>query len=234
MKKLLSYKLIRNSVSKPLGLQPIAAVFALFFAFNGSLLAEAEEQPQSIESPSNFVIGPVLGMALTFGGDEISREEIDTIFSGTDSESIDAGELIYFYGGVHVTRKNLQLQATLGYQADTINGSNGDTGFCRYPLEVIAFATFEKYRVGAGVSRHLNPEYERDVDGDPELNADFKDATGFVIQADYLIGDLGNGTAAVGLRYTDIEYEAEGANFDIVPGAKFDGSNIGINFSYLF
>lgn len=234
MKKSVSYKLTRSSVAKPLGLLNMAAGFALFFAFNGSLLAEAEEQSKAVESSSNFVIGPVLGVALTFGGDEISREEIDTIFNGTDTESIDAGELIYFYGGVHVTRKNLQLQATLGYQADTISGSNGDTGFCRYPFEVIAFATFEKYRVGAGVSRHLNPEYERDVDGDPKLNADFKDATGFVIQADYLIGDIGKGTAAVGLRYTDIEYEAEGGNFDIVPGAKFDGSNIGLNFSYLF
>jgi len=179
-------------------------------------------------------IGGIAGIALTFGGDELSRETVDRTFGGSDTETIDTGELIHFYGGVVASKKQYQVQATIGYHVDQINGDNGDTGFCRWPFELLGFYTFEKARIGAGISHHVNPEYERDVDGDPRLNADFDNATGFVIQADYLFGARGSSRAAVGIRYTDIEYEVESANFTALPGLKIDGSNVGINFSYLF
>ncbi len=210
-------------------------VASLFIAFAASAQAREPEYLEVDSASPEVEFGAVLTTALTFGGDEISRETLDLVFGGEDTETIDTGELIYFAGGIHAGRENWQVQATIGYHADLINGSNGDTGFWRFPLEVIAFAKFEKFRVGAGVSHHLNPEYERDVDDDPKVSADFDDETGFVIQADYIFDFSKAGALTLGLRYTDIEYTVTESNAPgIFAGDTFDGSNIGISLGYLF
>ncbi len=170
-------------------------------------------------------VQPVITAGITFGGDEISKEEIENIFGDDDTDSIDAGEMIYFAAGAAFNITNtFQLQTTFGIHLDSINGSNGDTGFYRYPLEVIGFYKNDKFRIGGGISHHLNPKYERDVDGDPKINVDFDDTTGLVIQGDYLI----TRQIPIGIRYMDIDYDGG----DSVK--SFDGSHIGIVISCLF
>lgn len=226
---------LQQTITRYLSLRSLRLLPIAFACCSTLAMAESETAtPLPSEQPS-LKVGGVLGLALTFGGDEISRESVDTVFSGTDTETIDAGELIYFYGGFHISREKLQIQTTLGYHVDQINGSNGDTSFTRFPLEVIGFARFEKVRIGAGISHHISPKYERDVDGDPKLSAKFDDATGFVIQADYLFGSFSSGTGTIGIRYTDIEYELKSVGSATAAGAnKLDGSNIGISLGYLF
>lgn len=181
-----------------------------------------------------MITGGVIGVAFSSGGDELARETVDSTFGGSDSESIDAGELFHIYGGIHIGDEQLQLQTTIGYQADRIRADNGDTGFYRYPLEIIGFTRLDRLRLGVGLSHHLSPRYERDIYEDPNETVEFKNATGLVLQADYLFGEWGSTAATVGIRYTNIEYEIESSNINVERGRTFDGSNVGLSIGLLF
>lgn len=166
----------------------------------------------------------VVSLGLTFGGDELVTVRVDRDFSGEDDESIKAGELVQFAGGFLYEKNKFQLQTTLGYYVDGIFGENGETSFTRWPIEVLAFWKTDKLRLGTGITHHLNPEFELDIDYEQKIEVDFDDATGFIIQGDYLIID----SLALGLRFTNIEYEEKDT------GSKVDGDSVGLILSYIF
>ena len=64
--------------------------------------------------------------------------------------------------------------------------SNSDIFFERFPLEAILFAKGEKVHFGVGVSHHTGVKLTGDVAlFVPTVN--FDDATGLVVQVDYLL-----------------------------------------------
>ncbi|RZV58807.1 MAG: hypothetical protein EX270_02425 [Pseudomonadales bacterium] len=167
----------------------------------------------------------VVNAALTFGGERLATVEVDTRFSGVESEDIRAGELMMFGGGLLYTEGNFQLQGIMNYHVDGIFGDNGDASFTRWPLELMAFTTTPRWRVGGGISYHIDPELEIDIDFQPRQRVNFKNETGIVFQADYRLNDQ----VSIGLRHMAIEYEAENGS-----DAKIDGDNTGVIFTASF
>lgn len=182
-------------------------------------LAAYADSPENPASAGSFT--GIASIGVTFGGDTFTEVEFDN----GDDEKIKAGELALFSGGLVYEQNDFQLQATLGYYSDRASGDNGDVCFTRIPVEVLGFWKQEKFRLGAGIAHHLNPEFEVDIDGNfSNGTVAFDDATGFVVQADYLFED----GIALGLRFTAIEYEEDSI------AEKIDGDSIGIMLSYIF
>ena len=166
----------------------------------------------------------IVSSGITFGGDELATVETEGVFGSDDTEDIKAGELFFIAGGGLYQHKNIQLQATLGYHIDGVFAENGETSFTRWPLELLAFKKMGKFRLGGGLTHHLNPTFEFDLDDDtlPKEEVDFDNATGLVIEADYFFTN----NFGLGLRHTSIEYKTT--------NSKVDGSHTGIILTYTF
>lgn len=174
--------------------------------------------------PQRGYWSPVFNAGLSFGGERLATVEVDTAFNGIEEEDIRAGELFMFGGGLLFTERNFQLQATFNYHVDGIFGENGDASFTRWPLELLAFTTTPRWRVGGGVSYHIDPEVEIDIDFQPREKAKFENAAGIVFQADYRF----NENLSLGLRHMAIDYEVEGNDNEV------DGDNTGLIFTVNF
>lgn len=175
---------------------------------------------QNDHSSTNTIRG-IASIGLTFGGDTFTKVKFDN----GDNDNIKAGELAIFSVGAIYEQNNWQVQGTIGYYADTASGENGDVHFTRVPLEVLGFWKKDNFRLGAGITHHLSPEFEVDIDGNSANGAvDFDDATGFVIQGDYFFANR----FGLGLRLTSVEYETE------FLAEKIDGDSVGIMFSFVF
>lgn len=168
-------------------------------------------------------MGGVINMGLTFGGDKLATAE----FTDGDSEDIDAGELLFFSGGVTATQNEIQYQVTIGYYFDQANGDNGEINFTRYPLDLLAFWKQEKFRIGGGITYHISPQFKVDIDGASENRKDkYNDAFGFALQADYIF--ISNAT--LGIRLTSIKYESSNE----LEFSDKSGDSVGIVLGYLF
>ena len=178
--------------------------------------------PAFADSKKSTDVTGFLSGGLTFGGDTLGT----VVYDDGDTENIKAGEFFFFSGGVLATQDNFQLQGSIGYYSDEANADNGDVGFTRIPLEFLTFWKQEKFRLGGGLTYHVDPEFEIDLDGDPNNGkVKFDDALGFVVQADYLFD---NGFT-LGVRYTAIDYE-----YSDIDAEDVDGSSTGVVLGYIF
>lgn len=202
---------------------------SLLLALPCSQMAVAHEDLRPAQRAYNHNGWNFVGsLGLTFGGDELIEVEVEDDFFGDDDEDVRAGESVVFAVGAAYQFYNspLQLQATLGYHTDGIFADNGDTEFSRKPLELLAFYSIDRHRIGVGVTRHLDPEFDVDIDFLPEDRVKFDDATGFVVQYDFRVTAF----FALGARFTSIEYQPE----DPFRGPNVDGDHIGIMMTFLF
>jgi opacity protein-like surface antigen len=167
-------------------------------------------------------VRPLIKGGFDFGGDTI----VTAVFVGGETESIKANEGFYVGGGVSIINeaRTIEAEISIAYKASFIRADNGDIDWTRVPVEGLVFYRMPKFRLGGGLTLHLNPKLDGSgvVGG---LNIKFDDALGLVLQADYLFTDK----LGVGLRYTNIKYEAKGA---ITGSAKGDG--VGITASFRF
>lgn len=148
-------------------------------------------------------IKPVLRLGIDFGGDTL----VTARFSDGSTRSIRANEGIYVGGGASFLSdaRDLELELTINYKFKTIHGSNGDIDWTSLPIDALAFHRWSKVRLGGGLTYHLSPSVEG-TGVAAGLKADFDDALGFVLQGDYLLAEK----AALGLRYTKINYKGPG------------------------
>lgn len=177
-----------------------------------AVLAGAVSEAGASDSSFHFKVG------YDTGGDTL----ITAIFAGGDTENIKANRGLFFGGGVSLVNdtKDLEAEISLSYKFDTITASNGDITWSRLPIDGLVFYRFPSVRLGGGLTYHLNPQ----LDGSGAaggLNVDFKNAFGFIVQADWRITDKLN----LGLRYTLLEYETS------VGGITADSNGIGLVFS---
>lgn len=165
-------------------------------------------------------VHPLVGIAITGGGDKLSTVE----FEHGPSQSVTAGGLVQLYGGVEYHEKGspVGVQATLGYHVDSVDADNGSQRFQRFPLEVIAlFNATPKFRMGAGARYAIAPKFTSD--GAAAVgNGDFKSQLGGLVMAEWLITP----SMGVQLRYVHETYKLE--------GLKVDGSHGGLGFNYYF
>ena len=177
-------------------------------------------------------IHPLVGIAITGGGDKLSR--ID--YTNGDSQDITAGGLVQFYGGAEFHQKGspIGFQATFGYHVDSANARNGRQQFSRWPIEAIAlFNATPKFRVGVGARYATAAKFTSDGAGFVG-NADFKSQLGGLVMAEWLI------TPSMGLqlRYVNEKYKIDGACASSAGPCSneltIDGSHGGLGFNYYF
>lgn len=182
------------------------------FAQSPTPAAGAAPKPAAGEP---FRFGWVLDMTFEFGGDEVA----EVTFTNGESQSLTAGNGGTFSAGfeVHPTRiPKLGLRTLVGWKFSTSAADNVNIMFTRFPIEAVASYQLDKdWRVGAGLTRHMN--INLDFDG-LAPNVAFDPANGATLE-------LGWRWAA--LTYTAMEYTAE-------DGTTFGANAIGVSASYVF
>jgi hypothetical protein len=178
-------------------------------------------------------VHPMLGVAITGGGDKLSSAE----FSNGYSKDINAGSLIDLYGGIefHQQGSPFGAQATVGYHFDNTSARNGDQRFTRVPFEAIAlYSVTPKIRLGIGARYASDAKFRSSGAGDVG-DANFKSQLGGLLMAEWLI------TPSMGLqlRYVNEKYKIDGscANGGVTPcqsSYTIDGSHGGLGFNYYF
>jgi hypothetical protein len=125
----------------------------------------------------------------------------------------------------------LALQATIGWQGDSVSASNGDVTFTRYPIELLGFYHgIPNWRIGAGARFINGAKFESDVNGFSD-SVTYKDTVGLVLETGFRIFPGG----WLNLRYTDESYEPESINgVNVIASGKVSGRAIGMNLLWTF
>lgn len=165
---------------------------------------------------------------LAVGGDEL----VDP----NSGRSLNAGELLQVaFGHKFLSDELPQWRADLrfGFKFTLIDVGGGEGLFYRFPLEFTLSRNFgERFSVGLGGSFHLFPTYRLDASNVND-EIDFEDAFGWVAQAEYQTSE----SFAFGLRYLDIDYDKDGARFQLPNGnnvSEIDGASTGLYMTYSF
>jgi len=174
-------------------------------------------------------IHPLIGIAITGGGDKLSSVE----YSNGYSKDITAGGLVQVYGGIEYHEKGspFGFQGTIGYHFDNTSADNGNQRFQRWPIEGIAlFNVAPAWRLGVGARFAAAAKFTSDGAGYVG-NADFNSRLGAILMGEWLI------TPSMGLqlRYVSEKYKVDGVDNNGAPiRATIDGSHGGIGFNYYF
>jgi hypothetical protein len=165
-------------------------------------------------------VHPLIGLAITGGGDKLSSVE----FSTGGSRDITAGGLVQVWGGVeyHEQGSPFAVQGTFGYHFDNVSADNGSQRFERFPLELIALYSFDpKFRLGVGARYATSAKFRSSGAGDVG-DYNFKSQLAPLLMGEWLI------TPSVGLqlRYVHETFK--------INGVSFDGSHGGVGVNYYF
>ncbi len=165
---------------------------------------------------------PLVFAGITNGGDDLAKIK----YENGDSAKISAGELLMLGGGVNYqfAESPINVQAAISYFFDNQDAKNGDATFERWPVDLLGFYNAGNHRFGAGLSYHMNPEFDASLDGYDSINVDFDNALGAVVEYGYKF----SGGFVLGLRYTSIDYSSSKVDGDI------DGSNVGLMATFTF
>ena len=182
-------------------------------------LAAPAEQTAEFNYKPKFVAS----IGYTHGGDDIMKVH----FERGSSEKITAGgEALLGAGALIPLTPSTDLQLTLNYHFDNATAKNGDISFTRYPLDALVFHHNDQHRFGLGVSMHLSPEIEVDIDGQGKQTVEFDQQLGYVLEYNFAASEK----IWLGLRYTDIEYTVSSPD----TGETVDGSHFGLMLHFLF
>jgi hypothetical protein len=202
-----------NSTTRTRGLRAALVSCAL-----GAVLAPAFAQAPAASSKLGF--SPVIGAAVTFGGDTL----VTVNFTDGSSQKVKSGGLVQLYGGVEYEAEKLVVQATVGYHVDDTSASNGSVKFVRYPVELLGFwKATDSLLIGGGVRKANNARVTSSGAARPSIGGtDFDSKAGFVVQVEYRFG----GGAGVYGRVVSEEYT--------VGRSSVDGNHFGLGLSYRF
>lgn len=164
-------------------------------------------------------VSPTAKIGYDTGGDTAR-----TVATTDGDKTIKANEGFFVGAGFAVRNaaKTLETNVTINWKYTGIHASNGDVNFTRFPVDVLLFYTGQTFKVGAGVTYHLNPKIHGSGAGSG-YSADYDDALGGMAEVDYRLG-----SAAIGVRYTSINYKVTGTSSSI----KANG--VGIVLSSVF
>ena len=165
-------------------------------------------------------VHPLIGLALTGGGDKLSSVE----FSDGGSRDITAGGLVQIWAGVeyHEQGSPFAFQGTFGYHFDNTSADNGSQRFERFPLELIALYSFDpKFRLGIGARYATSAKFRSSGAGDVG-DFNFKSQLAPMLMGEWLI----NPSVGLQLRYVHETYK--------INGVSIDGSHGGVGVNYYF
>jgi len=169
---------------------------------------------------ANAGSGLVLEAGLHFGGDKVFGTTVYTTSGATD---INAGELYSLGIGVGLDlAPDLETRITFGIKEDGVIASNGDVRFTRYPIDVLFLKRTGGWKIGGGVTYHLNPEYYDSYDY-PTISVPFKDSVGFLLELDRELGVMyiGGRLTIIDYETTSGSYKVSGNSFGVIGGIRF-------------
>ncbi len=155
----------------------------------------------AVASPARATnVRPMFKVGADFGGDEL----VTVVFTNGDTRTIHANDGLFLGGGVSILNdeKDLEAEIALSFKFDTINASNGEVTWSRWPLDALLFYRMPSLRLGGGLTYHINPEL-KGSGAVGNIFDKFDNALGIILQADYSISERHH----IGVRYTSIEYK---------------------------
>lgn len=164
-------------------------------------------------------------LGIARGGDKLANVELRYRDGSTDNTNINAGSgLSLSVGGVFELSDALHLQTTVGIKEDGVYASNDSAKFSRTPFDVIGFYNGDRWRLGVGGTYETHISLSG-VSG-PSLSID--GTTGALVEIDYKFARF----VAIGLRYTQIQYDAQlgYANTPI----EINGNNTSLRVLFMF
>ena len=159
----------------------------------------------------------VFSLAIESGGDKLA----EVTFNDGTKESIRGGGFGNLAGGFIMNwDESTETQVTIGWKFDSVEATNGSLEWDRYPLEALQFYKHDAWRMGGGITYHMNPKISGSgfVSGSISLD----NALGFVVEADYTLQN----NAYFGVRGTFIDYEIanesiNGNSLGVIVGGRF-------------
>jgi hypothetical protein len=154
---------------------------------------------------------------------------------GGSTKSISANEGIFVGGGASILMdsKTVEVEVSASYKYATIAAQNGDIDWTVVPLDALVFYRLPYFRLGGGLTYHLGPTLKGSAELS-DLNVKYNDALGFVLQADYALGNQ----FSFGLRYTSVDYKLKStqpsATLGVTAATNPKTNGIGIVFSMSF
>jgi len=208
----------------------IAARGSKWIALAAGCLAAlpAAAQAVSTQQPQRTVYFALVG-GISGGGEELARVR----FAGAPAESIDAGGLLHLAAGVvlHAPRSPFALQATIGWQSDSVRAENGEVSFTRHPIELIGFwHPAPHWRLGSGLRIVNDARFVADIHGLRDT-VTYADSLGLVIETGLRVFPGG----WINLRYVSESYEPQRLNgVPFAAGDSVSGRAFGVNLLWSF
>lgn len=187
-------------------------------------LAAAGAPPLADDSRA-FVLNPTISGGVTFGGEPLATYSIwDPWIGDYMDQDLNAGDALYIYGGLSMRWPNrglsLHLQGgRLGATTTDYSGYNEYGSFERWPVELIGGYQMKRFRAGFGITRHFSPTFKDETGAG--ITTNFADATGSVVEAEYLFKRF-----SLNWRYVVIDYKSG--------SATLNGDHVGIGLTYRF
>ena len=175
---------------------------------------------------------PILQIGYDFGGTTLATIERDDYYM-YDVDKIRSGQGLSIEIGAVVDTPNLELQFLIGYKYDQESASNGEVTWDVIPFSALALFKSKQWKVGGGVTYHLNPEIKGsfrgyNLQGKPfhdYIDDQYENALGGVAQVQYRATEDLN----IGIKGTFMEYKLKE---DLTTTTR--GNTVGINISYSF
>ena len=177
---------------------------------------------------SDNPIHPLVGIAITGGGDKLSSIE----YTNGTSQSVTAGGLVQFYGGAEYHEKGspFGVQATIGYHVDQASARNGSQRFDRFPIEVIGLINATpKFRFGLGARYAMDAKFSSDGAGYVG-SGKFQSQLGGLVMGEWLITP----SMGVQVRFVSEKFKLKGADANGTNDVTVDGTHGGVGFNYYF
>jgi opacity protein-like surface antigen len=196
---------------------------ALPFAF--ATAAHAQTASSRTDEPFRFMVG----IGLTVGGDNVATVQ----YQDNSTNNVSAGTGIQLMMGAdYRIAEHFSMQASVGYHGRFALGSNGDTSFTRYPIELLAYYNVnEKWRIGGGVQYISKPSLSGSGVA-ARYDQDYQNTTGAIFEVEYFPIDR------LGVKFRAVKETFKPTapyNYNVNnPGQSIDGSHVGILSNYYF
>jgi hypothetical protein len=189
-----------------------------------------------VAAPSYAVdVRPTFNAGAELGGDTLIS--VSASGGGSDTKKLTAGQGLFLGAGASILSdaKDLEGEVTLSYKFAGITAQNGDITWSVLPLDALLFYRIPNFRFGGGLTFHLNPTL-KGSGAASGLQANYKNAAGLVLQADYMFGEK----IKLGLRLTGIKYKADsvssasGLQGNPTPASNPNAGSVGVVFTVSF
>ncbi len=183
---------------------------------------------------------PMLQMGYDWGGTTLRVVEHNTLSYGRDVNKIRAGQGLSFEAGAAISNdnSNMELQFLVGYKFDSDRDYNGEVTWDVIPFTALAMFKSHRWKIGGGVTYHLNPELSGSFDGydnngdyfNDRVDNEYDNAIGGIAQIQYRATEA----LSIGVKATFIEYDLINSLPGVEEAKTVDGNSIGIVFNYTF